>query len=274
MVTYDVLCRLMSEHPELLILRSYSTLNIKSLLYYEAELAHLEVELMELESEDRYCGSSPRKDFATDWKSLSTSSKHASLLKAYGQPRNERDALQWQTMCRIRSVLRDYNDAVTQYAQLSTVMSKSSTRDLHNLRKWLEQPGYGENFLRGKVESVWDEDKAFDDLCSFVRLQSADSGLTSYLSNIILHLKRWWTSPRNPPNHIYALEERTQEWIASGIMTVVSSVFPVVPIVILFFIDRLLVRLGLILVFTAVFAGVLVFRMRMEPDKTLAITTA
>jgi hypothetical protein len=57
-------------------------------------------------------------------------------------------------------------------------------------------------------------------------------------------------------------------------MTVVSSVFPVLPIVILFFIDRLLVRLGLILLFTAVFAGVLVFGMRLEPDKTLAITTA
>lgn len=57
-------------------------------------------------------------------------------------------------------------------------------------------------------------------------------------------------------------------------MTVVSSVFPVLPIVILFFVKRLLVRLALILVFIAIFAGVLVFGMRLEPDKTLAITTA
>jgi hypothetical protein len=110
MVSYDTLSRLMSERPELLILRSYSTLNIKSLLYYEAELAHLEVELLEVESEDRDCGSSPRKDFARDWRSLSTGPEHASLLKAYGQTRQGRDALQWEIMCRIRSVLRDYSN--------------------------------------------------------------------------------------------------------------------------------------------------------------------
>jgi hypothetical protein len=109
MVSYDVLARLMRDHPELLILRSYSTLNIKSLMYYQAELAHLEIELLEVESEDRDCGSSPRRKFATDWRSLSTSSGHASLMSAYGQPRDEREALQWRIICRIRAVLRDYS---------------------------------------------------------------------------------------------------------------------------------------------------------------------
>jgi hypothetical protein len=56
---------------------------------------------------------------------------------------------------------------VAQYAKLSTILSKSPTKDLRSLRKWLERGGYGDNFLRGKVESVWDEDKGFDDLCSF-----------------------------------------------------------------------------------------------------------
>ena len=163
---------------------------------------------------------------------------------------------------------------MAQYAKLSTVLSKSPTKDLRSLRKWLERRGYGDNFLRGKVESVWDEDKGFDDLCSFEGRQSANPGPTSYLSSTILHLKRRWKGSCNLPDDIYALDERTQEWIASGVMTVVSSVFPVLPIVILFFVSRLLVRLGLILVFTAVFAGALVFGMRLEPDKTLAITTA
>lgn len=109
MVSYDALARLMSDHPELLIVRSYSSLNIKSLLYYEAELAHLEVELLEVESDDRDCGSSPRRDFVADWRSLSTAPGYVSLMKAYGQPRDEREALQWQIMCRIRAVLRDYS---------------------------------------------------------------------------------------------------------------------------------------------------------------------
>jgi hypothetical protein len=42
---------------------------------------------------------------------------------------------------------------------------------------------------------------------------------------------------------------------------------------ILFFISRLIVRLGLILVFTVVFAALLVFGMNMSSEKVLAVTT-
>lgn len=42
----------MNDHSELLILRRYSDLNVRSLLYYQAELAHLEIELAEIDSED------------------------------------------------------------------------------------------------------------------------------------------------------------------------------------------------------------------------------
>lgn len=163
---------------------------------------------------------------------------------------------------------------MAQYVKLSTILSTPPSKDIRSLRNWLERRDYGDRFLRGKIESVWDEDKAYKDLSSVKGTQSTSPGPTSYLGNTILHLKRRWEGSRNPPNHVYALDERTQECIASGVMTVVSSVFPVLPIVILFFISRPLVRLGLILVFTAVFAGTLVFGMRLEPDKTLAITTA
>ena len=166
------------------------------------------------------------------------------------------------------------DEALTQYARVTKTLTKASSDDLLNLRKWLERPGYGNSFLKGSVEGVWDADKGFEDLCSFKQPRSADTILTYFLARAILHLRRRLARSRPSVGHIYTLDDTTQEWIASGIMTVVSSVFPVLPIVILFFIDRLLVRLGLILLFTAVFAGVLVFGMRLEPDKTLAITTA
>lgn len=59
-----------------------------------------------------------------------------------------------------------------------------------------------------------------------------------------------------------------------AIVTMVSSMFPVLPITILFFINRLLIRLGLVLLFTALFAFVLVFGLGIDSDKTLAVTTA
>lgn len=61
--------------------------------------------------------------------------------------------------------------------------------------------------------------------------------------------------------------------VANGVLTVISSVFLVLPVVIIFFIPRLIAKLALILMFTVVFAGVLVFSMHMNSDRVLAITT-
>lgn len=69
-------------------------------------------------------------------------------------------------------------------------MLKSPREDIQSLRSWLERRGYGESFLRGNIESGWDEDKGFEDLCSFEGTQSANLGPTSYLINAILQLKR------------------------------------------------------------------------------------
>lgn len=66
----------------------------------------------------------------------------------------------------------------------------------------------------------------------------------------------------------------SQDRVTNGLVTVISSICPVLPIVILFFIHDLLVRLGMILLFTAIFASILVFGMQMRSDKVLAVTTA
>lgn len=54
----------------------------------------------------------------------------------------------------------------------------------------------------------------------------------------------------------------------------ISSIFPVLPTVILFFVERPIVRTGLILIFTAYFAAVLVFGLKLESEKVPAITSA
>jgi hypothetical protein len=165
------------------------------------------------------------------------------------------------------------DEALTSYAQTRGLLS-ASPRHLDDLRKWLDRPEYGGSFLKGKVEGVWDAEKGFGDFASIVQHKTLTAGLTSHLGRLILHIKRSCTSQRKPSNHLYTVSASTQQWLANGVMTVLSSVCPVVPIVILFFITDLLVRLGLILIFTAIMAGTLVFGMGMEPDKTLAITTA
>ncbi len=166
------------------------------------------------------------------------------------------------------------DEALIQHIEVRALSKKARPDHLVTLRKWLERPGYGNSFLRGKVESVWDAEKGFEDFASFINQRTTSIGLTSYLAKFLLHVRRAWMGGENSSTHIYDIGEDAQQRIANGIMTVVSSIFPVLPIVILFFIKRLLVRLIFILVFTTVFAATLVFGMRIEADKTLAITTA
>lgn len=172
------------------------------------------------------------------------------------------------------------DEALIQRAQIRTLLQTARSDHLRTLRKWLERPGYGGSFLRGKVESVWDAEKGFKDFASFPDGQILPPRLTSYLAALLLHLSRAWSEwnrekgSNGDSNHIYTMGKNTHKHLANGIMTVISSILPVLPMVILFFIKRLLIRLILILVFTNVFAATLVFGMRIGPDQTLAITTA
>ena len=121
---------------------------------------------------------------------------------------------------------------------------------------------------------MWDAEKGFDDFAAIQRTKWFGTGPSSLLIRLMLHITRRFSRQKQPHGHVYSLPEVSQTFVANGIMTVLSSVFPVLPIVILFFIHRLLVRLGLILAFTAIFAAILVFGIRLDPDKVLAITTA
>ena len=81
-------------------------------------------------------------------------------------------------------------------------------------------------------------------------------------------------SRRREPDRVYSVSSSSEKRVAQGFSVVISSVFPVLPIVILFFVERPVVRIGLILVFTAVFAAILVFGLKLEPEKVLGITSA
>jgi hypothetical protein len=159
-------------------------------------------------------------------------------------------------------------------SQLADILTEPHKNDFATLRDWLNRPDYGSSFLRSRTEGVWDTEKGFDDFATLKSMQTSTSGFTALIARMLLSIQRVVTQHKRSADHVYSLTNSSQDWIANGIMTIASSVFPVLPIVILFFINRLLVRLGLILVFTAVFAAVLVFGMRMTPDKVLAITTA
>lgn len=100
------------------------------------------------------------------------------------------------------------------------------------------------------------------------------TGSLRVFRDFLLRCKCYLTSTEQPKYQIYSLEESSRKGVANGVVTVISGVRPVLPILMLLWAQHLLVRIGLILVFTVVFATLLVFGMHMDSDKVLAVTTA
>jgi len=164
------------------------------------------------------------------------------------------------------------DETLIQQAILNSSLAEPKSADLKSLREWLMRKDYGGSFLAGKTEDVWDIEKGYDDYTTVTGSGDRYSGLTYCVSTLLVYLRRLVGS--RPQDRVYSLTASSQDRVTNGLVTVISSICPVLPIVILFFIHDLLVRLGMILVFTAIFASTLVFGMQMRSDKVLAVTTA
>jgi hypothetical protein len=138
MPSYPVLAQTLSEHPALQIFRTYRALNIKSILYYQAELAYLEAELAEVEADDQACPGPIRNKFAQDWwylrygtlldpslarpsspvpssrescdcgRNRNRSVSPLTQTKREISPESPTLSRQWMLMCQIREVLEAY----------------------------------------------------------------------------------------------------------------------------------------------------------------------
>jgi len=93
---YAKLARLMSRHNEYGILRSFSELNAKNLLYLQAELVELESELRALANADKSSQNRVRQHYEKDWRLL-----NESLHDGYDE--------QWKKMLQIREKLNTYS---------------------------------------------------------------------------------------------------------------------------------------------------------------------
>ena len=106
---YRKLAAHLSTYPGEILLRSYRELNIKSLLYYQAELAHLESELNEAETEDAASSDTTRKRYEIDWKDLASPDDpdHVENGSRHTTPKGH--CHQYLIVLKIRRVLSDYS---------------------------------------------------------------------------------------------------------------------------------------------------------------------
>lgn len=115
---YAKVARLMGSQKEYAILRRFSTLNIQRLLYMQAEIVHLDSELVQLVARDSV--SAGRQHYAKDWWSLS-------------QGETDEDLEQWKKFTELSEKLDRYSKNIWQISQLLNELTKFlPTRRCHS----------------------------------------------------------------------------------------------------------------------------------------------
>ncbi len=82
--------------PETAIFRRFSALNIRNLLYLQAELMNLEMELQKQELEDKASGHEFKQNFSRDWYKVTS-------------PDPASEHYQWSLILNIREKLKQYS---------------------------------------------------------------------------------------------------------------------------------------------------------------------
>ncbi|GAB1317937.1 hypothetical protein MFIFM68171_08147 [Madurella fahalii] len=193
--THDRLARFMNKDNAYLIFRRFSTLNIRNILRMQTELIELEKRL-ETETE-KASGSGSLEDI-------------------------------------IEARLSAYNEAVTQYSQLSK-LGRPEPIPISDLRRWASR-----NMPSGNVEIDFLEEKGHggDDLMSLSGLDSNKNWLyrlTEQVSWRLLSMPAFGgrTVPVSHTGKIYLYDDDNVRLIMRAVVTATSSILLLVPIGIL-----------------------------------------
>lgn len=99
MANYSTLSNIIATHGDAAIFRRFTPLNVKNLLYMQAELIHLDAELRIIETEDRNSGDVEKTSFSSSFYDLKESAGTG-------------NGLQWRKYLEVREKLRAYSMAI------------------------------------------------------------------------------------------------------------------------------------------------------------------
>jgi len=247
---YAKLGLLMGEFPEHAIFRRFAALNAQNLLYFQAELVHLERKLRECANEDELSDKQRRKDYSKDWWSLSGSESQSDDI---GE-----DSEQWKTCLEIRDKLQKYNEALVLQKKITT-MDRPHRKDLNFLQKWMTRVDMGNVYLIGRDSDIWSEPHISDLLA--LKNREIEDPFSRWVADTVV----WWyysivgkEVPYDPERPHMANMIRVSDAkilrVTKLLIIVLASLLPIGSIVILYFMDTAPKRLGAIGGLTALFS--------------------
>ncbi|CZR67079.1 uncharacterized protein PAC_16978 [Phialocephala subalpina] len=260
---YPAIAQLMGCHDEFAIVRRFKELNMQDILYLQAEILHLKEELKKIELDDKE--HPERVFFSRDWWSLANA-------------QDEEGQKQWAIVLEIRRKLQEYNARITEQVFLSNQKGPNSY-DLAFFRDWLERPKMGNFPLRGLDRNAWDTEYT-DDLLAIKRREHADPVSRWFIDGFIPWFHNKFGSrfkkpiPESPLSEVSQYNETPLLRIVNILGTLVASLLPISSIVILYFVNNAVVRLGIVVAFTAVFSITLLLITQAKRAEVFAATSA
>ncbi|KAI0384842.1 hypothetical protein F5Y04DRAFT_277577 [Hypomontagnella monticulosa] len=247
---YPSLASLMAISYETAIFRKFGMLQMINLLRLQATLQDLEHQYKVVVSAEDRTGSENPMD--------------ATHTNAFYMMREEADSgnpsMQGDILEKIGKCLKEYNEALMQVTTISQAQ-KPRERDINLLREWLRRPDMGGLFLKGIESEIWKEVNGND----FISPANEDiDGFNSLVTSPIINIyHRLYGHNRNEPRSheiggsLNLYYHKYINRFANILVAILSSLLPTVMILVLYFINTILWRIGAVIIFTAVFSATL-----------------
>lgn len=254
---YPQVATFMGNYPELAMVRRFRGLNARNLLYLQAELIQIEKKLLKCEKEDA-------KD-KIDSRKKNYSMNFAWLLQ------HKDNNKQYDLILQMREKLKEYNDVLIQQTTLSKV-SNPSEYDSKVIQHWFAREDLGNWPLEGDDASIWAHSSNPDD----PKDGEGSEGVSQYIEDMIaisgasndIDRTTNWLAQKFIPNYhakiasrfrknMHTYQEGPLYKFTAVVATTLSSLLPVVSIVVLYLVHSMPARLGIIAGFTAAFSFVL-----------------
>lgn len=147
--------------------------------------------------------------------------------------------------------------------QVSQVARLESPRnhDLAFLQDWLKRPTMGNSFLQGREASTW-QGRQVKEMVSLMPSKIEADPFSTWLSTGAVNVfdKLWGNRrkskiPLDPDSGIVEYDDRRLNKISHSVGVTFASLVPTLCVLVLYFVKRPIIRLGLLIVFTAVFSA-------------------
>jgi hypothetical protein len=162
---------------------------------------------------------------------------------------------QWNTFCILREKLKEYNEVLLRQALISQHYRSPKAHDLDNLNTYLAHPEF---YLLGMDSGIWEDEKLAHDLVT-LKSNGSDDGFTEWIARHVIKpfhqlIGQHFMKPSEDIAGMAKYSDQTITRFAVLVATVISSVFPIVGVIILYFVRDLLARIGIIAGLTALFS--------------------